>query len=82
MLESGQKPQESAITALVLGGEPGASVPATKQRLEALWGARALEFYSSTEVAPTPGGYTCEGGIAREPYGPHFMEDQHIVELN
>jgi phenylacetate-CoA ligase len=81
MLEMGQPPQESAITTLVVGGEPGASIPATKRRLEALWGARVFEFYGSTEVAPTPGGYMCEAGAAIEPYGPHFMEDQHIVEL-
>ena len=81
MLEMGQQPQESAITTLVVGGEPGASVPATKRRLEALWGARVFEFYGSTEVAPTPGGYMCEAGVSTEPYGPHFMEDQHIAEL-
>jgi phenylacetate-CoA ligase len=81
MLEMGQQPQESAITTLVVGGEPGASVPATKQRLESLWGARVFEFYGCTEVAPTPGGYMCEVGATAEPYGPHFMEDQHIVEL-
>jgi phenylacetate-CoA ligase len=69
------------VTTLVVGGEPGASVPATKHRLEALWGAQAFEFYGTTEVAPTPGGYTCQVGSTTEPYGIHFMEDLHIVEL-
>jgi phenylacetate-CoA ligase len=81
MLEMGQDPRASSVNKLLVGGEPGASVPATKQRLEALWGAQAFEFYGSTEVAPTPGGYMCEVGSATEPYGLHFMEDLHIVEL-
>lgn len=81
MLEMGQEPAASSVTTLVVGGEPGASVPATKHRLEALWGAQAFEFYGTTEVAPTPGGYTCQVGSTTAPYGIHFMEDLHIVEL-
>jgi phenylacetate-CoA ligase len=81
MLEMGLSPQESSIHKLFLGGEPGASVSATKHRLEALWNARAFEFYGATEVAPTPGGYMCEVGSSAEPYGIHLMEDLHIVEL-
>lgn len=81
MLEMGEHPQESTINKLLVGGEPGASVPATKHRLEALWGAQAFEFYGTTEVAPTPGGYMCDVGSSTEPYGLHFMEDIHIVEL-
>lgn len=81
MLDMGQNPQDSTITKLLVGGEPGASVPATKQRLETLWGAQAFEFYGTTEVAPTPGGYMCTVGSSTEPYGIHMMEDIHIVEL-
>jgi methionine synthase II (cobalamin-independent) len=79
--EMGQDPAASSVTTLLVGGEPGASVPATKHRLEALWGAQTFEFYGSTEVAPTPGGYMCQVGSTTAPYGLHFMEDLHIVEL-
>jgi phenylacetate-CoA ligase len=81
MLKMGLNPQESSITKLLVGGEPGASIPATKHRLEALWNARVFEFYGSTEVAPTPGGYMCEVGSSTTPYSMHLMEDLHIVEL-
>lgn len=81
LLEMGHDPRQSSVNKLLVGGEPGASVPATKQRLEQLWDAQAFEFYGTTEVAPTPGGYMCEVGSSQEPLGIHLMEDLHIMEL-
>jgi phenylacetate-CoA ligase len=81
MLDMGQDPKASSVNKLLVGGEPGASVPATKHRLEALWEAQVFEFYGTTEVAPTPGGYMCRVGSSQQPHGIHLMEDIHIVEL-
>ena len=42
----------SAVRTLVVAGEPGGNIPATKGRIEAVWGARCLDHYGLTEVGP------------------------------
>jgi len=42
----------SAVRALVLAGEPGANIPATRARIEAVWGARVFDHYGMTEIGP------------------------------
>jgi phenylacetate-CoA ligase len=42
----------SAVRAVVVAGEPGGSIPATRGRLEAGWGARVFDHYGLTEVGP------------------------------
>ncbi len=63
LLEMGQDPRASSVNKLLVGGEPGASVPATKQRLEQLWDARVFEFYGTTEVAANARRLYVRGGI-------------------
>ncbi len=42
-----------ALRAIVVGGEPGGCVPATRARIEALWpGARVFDHYGMTEIGP------------------------------
>lgn len=51
-------------------------VPPTRKRLEALWGARSVEFYGCTEASLHAGGYSCP--VALLPDGEvatHLMED-------
>ncbi|AMV26793.1 Phenylacetate-coenzyme A ligase [Gemmata sp. SH-PL17] len=43
----------SAVRAIVVAGEPGGNIPATRQRLEAVWGARVFDHYGMTEMGPT-----------------------------
>lgn len=50
--EMGLDLRRSAVRMLCLGGEPGASVPATRARLEAAWGARTYDCYGSLESQP------------------------------
>lgn len=42
----------TAVRALVLAGEPGGSLPATRSRIEAAWGARVFDHYGLTELGP------------------------------
>ena len=44
---------KSAVRAVIVGGEPGACLPGTRQRIETLWGARVFDQYGMTEVGPT-----------------------------
>ncbi|HVJ81817.1 MAG TPA: phenylacetate--CoA ligase family protein, partial [Planctomycetia bacterium] len=40
----------STVRAVVLAGEPGGNVPATRARIEAAWGARAFDHSGMTEI--------------------------------
>ncbi len=42
----------SAVRAIVVAGEPGGNILATRQRLEDAWGARVFDHYGMTEVGP------------------------------
>lgn len=43
---------ESAVRVLIVAGEPGGSIPATRARIETAWGARAIDHHGLTEVGP------------------------------
>jgi phenylacetate-CoA ligase len=64
----------SSVRALVVAGEPGGSIPATRQRIEAVWGARVFDHYGMTESGP----------VAIEPVArPHqlsILDEQFIAE--
>jgi phenylacetate-CoA ligase len=82
MREMGIDPKTSSVRVLFCAGEPGFSVPATRQRLEEEWGADLHEFYGCTEAAPASGGYTCTDAVAQKngPAATHLMADTHIWE--
>jgi phenylacetate-CoA ligase len=42
----------SPVRAVVVAGEPGGNVPATRERIEVAWGARVFDHYGMTEVGP------------------------------
>ncbi|HVR76614.1 MAG TPA: phenylacetate--CoA ligase family protein, partial [Planctomycetota bacterium] len=65
----------SPVRALIVAGEPGGSVPATKERIETAWGARCFDHSGMTEVGPF--GFECLEG----PGGMHAMEGEYIVEV-
>jgi phenylacetate-CoA ligase len=81
MEAAGLDPRGSEIRRLVLAGEPGAAVPATKRRLEQLWGARAYDDFGCTEVAMSPLGYECAEQAENSEVEVHLMEDQYVVEV-
>lgn len=42
----------SSVRALIVSGEPGGNIPATRARIESAWGARVLDHHGLTEVGP------------------------------
>ena len=76
-------PASSSITKIVAAGEPGPCVPATKRRIEELWGAKLHDDFGCTEVAMSPFGYTCQHQVNRTDGGVdvHLMEDAYVPEV-
>ncbi|UGS33896.1 phenylacetate--CoA ligase family protein [Capillimicrobium parvum] len=64
----------SAVSRLILSGEPAGSIPATKRLIEEQWGAKAADTAGMTEVG-TIVMFECE----HQPGGAHIIED-HILE--
>lgn len=82
--EQGEDPANIGVRFLLTAGEPGPSIPATRKRIEDLWGgARILDFYGCTEVAPAPLAYTCDHEAQQRgrPIDMHLTEDLYIAEV-
>jgi phenylacetate-CoA ligase len=43
---------ESRVRVVIVAGEPGGSIPATRGRIEQAWGARVIDHHGLTEVGP------------------------------
>jgi phenylacetate-CoA ligase len=65
----------SPVRALIVAGEPGGSIPATRARIESAWGARVFDHNGLTEVGPM--GIEC----VENPAGLHLLEDDYIIEV-
>jgi phenylacetate-CoA ligase len=65
----------SDVRALIVAGEPGGSIPATRQRIEAGWGARVFDHNGLTECGPV--GIEC----AERPGGLHLLETEYLAEV-
>jgi phenylacetate-CoA ligase len=64
----------SAVSRLILSGEPAGSIPQTKALIEDLWGAKAYDTAGMTEIG-TIMVFEC----AHQPGGTHIIED-HVIE--
>lgn len=62
------------VRAAIHAGEPGASIPATRKRIEDLWSAKVYDHCGMTEIGGV--GFEC-----REQVGPHVIESQFIAEV-
>jgi phenylacetate-CoA ligase len=65
----------SAVRALMVAGEPGGSIPATRQRIEEAWGARVFDHSGLTETGP------CAVECVENPGGLHILEGDYIMEV-
>lgn len=75
-LEEGIDLGQSAIRLILVAGEPGASIPATRARLEALWsGAQVVDHHGMTEVGPVSLECPARRGVL------HVMERAFIPEV-
>ncbi|MDO9535000.1 MAG: phenylacetate--CoA ligase family protein [Bacillota bacterium] len=68
-------PREMTINKILCAGEPGASVPTTKQRMEEAWNAKVYDHAGATEI----GGWSYE--CTSQPGGIHVNEAFFLVEL-
>jgi phenylacetate-CoA ligase len=64
-----------SVRALIVAGEPGGSIPATRSLIEEAWGARVFDHAGLTEVGPMA--VECQ----EAPGGLHILESDYLVEL-
>ena len=64
----------STVRMVCVGGEPGASIPGTRERLEAAWGARMFDCYGALECQPIGWDTDLQGG-------PQLAEDFILTEV-
>jgi phenylacetate-CoA ligase len=64
----------SGVRVTIHAGEPGASLPSTKGRIEAAWGARCFDHAGATEVGAW--GFECQAQA-----GLHLNEGEFICEV-
>ena len=68
-------PAELGITKITCAGEPGASIPSTKQRMQDAWNAHVYDHAGATEIGAWS--YEC----AAQPGGMHVNEAFFLVEI-
>ena len=66
---------ESSVRVLIVAGEPGGSIPATRKRIEDGWGARVIDHHGLTETGPLS--FECW----ENPGGLHLNEGEYICEV-
>lgn len=69
----GRDLREIGVRRLVVGGEPGGSIPALRQRIETAWGAKSCELMGGTDLAVI---YWAE---CDQQQGMHMTAPDHIV---
>lgn len=68
--------QRSKVRRIIVAGEPGGSVPATRSRIEQAWpGARVCDHHGMTESGPVT--YECPA----QPGVLHLIEDAYYAEI-
>ena len=71
----GLDPASMTINKITCAGEPGASIPSTKKRMEEAWGAKVYDHAGATEIGAWC--YECEA----QPGGLHVNEALFLVEI-
>jgi phenylacetate-CoA ligase len=72
--QSGIDLAASEVRVTIHAGEPGASVPNVKSRIESGWGARSVDHAGATELGAW--GYSCGCD-----YNMHIIEEEFIAEV-
>lgn len=63
-----------SVTRIIVAGEPGGSIPAMRERIEAAWQARVIDHAGASEVGPW-------GYADVECRGVHVLESEFIAEF-
>ncbi|MHC4180937.1 MAG: phenylacetate--CoA ligase family protein, partial [Planctomycetota bacterium] len=72
--EEGIDIADSSVCTTIHAGEPGASLPATKRRIETAWGARCYDHVGATEVGAWA--FECQAQT-----GVHLNEGEFVCEV-
>ena len=64
----------SSVHTLLVGGEPGGSIPATKARIEGAWNAKCSDNYGITEVGIISAECIIQNGL-------HINEGDYFIEV-
>lgn len=67
--------KDLAIRRIIVAGEPGGSIPATRKAIESLWNAELYDFYGISDI------FGASAGMCKERNGLHFSEDHHLIEV-
>ena len=68
-------PAAGSVRTIIVAGEPGGSIPATRRRIERGWGARVIDHHGLTEVGPISFECLAEPGFV------HVNESEFIAEV-
>ena len=64
-----------AVRRIFVAGEPGGSIPETRSRIEALWGASVYDYYGLSDI------FGSCAGMCEEKDGLHWAEDHILAEV-
>ena len=75
-LKEGIDPRRDlSVTRIFVAGEPGGSIPETRERIEALWGAHVYDYYGLSDI------FGSCAGMCEERDGLHWAEDHILPEV-
>ncbi|MHB8765258.1 MAG: phenylacetate--CoA ligase family protein [Deferrisomatales bacterium] len=63
------------VRRIIVAGEPGGSIPATRAAIEELWGAKVFDFYGLSDI------FGANAGSCEAQAGLHVAEDHTLVEV-
>lgn len=67
--------QASCVQRIIVAGEPGGSIPATRTLIEKAWNARVYDHHGMTEIGPIS--YPCP--LHKDTL--HILEESYLVEI-
>lgn len=73
--QDGTDLRAAGVRVLIVAGEPGGGIPATRARIQQGWGARVFDHNGLTEVGVL--GIEC----ADNPAGLHILESEYVAEV-
>ena len=71
----GYDPKELSLKKIIVAGEPGGSINATREKIEELWDADLYDFYGLSDI------FGACAAMCEEKDGLHIAEDQILVEV-
>lgn len=67
--------RDLAVRRIFVAGEPGGSIPETRERIESLWGAKVYDYYGLSDI------FGACAGMCEERDGLHWAEDHILTEV-